>query len=210
MVTRFILERYEDWLEPGSLYNSKLLHSEKSDRILVCPSHLGQGYIQEIPLRDDLSLVIKNYRLDRDLIIDIPSHDSSIRFSFPLTGSDARYSTFYVCFGLREIHIARCLRLAPQSHQQIFDVQIVFTQSTIVTYLQEFMARLLPQTYCIAEQITRSIHRYQKGYSTSNTKEMLDRILQDAIYADSDTTAFRQQFGINPKVLQMQVKQRAS
>ncbi|MEM8832652.1 MAG: AraC family transcriptional regulator, partial [Cyanobacteria bacterium P01_G01_bin.19] len=119
--------------------------------------------------------------LGRDLIIDQPSHDSSLTFSFPLVGSDARHSIFYPCFGLREIHIMR-------SQQQIFDVQIVFTQSAIVTYLQEFMARLLPPTLCIAEQITRSIHLDREGYSTSNIKEMLERISQNDIPDDSDAT----------------------
>lgn len=182
MVTRLVLNRWSDWLEPGSTNDSRLLHSDLSDRILVCPSHLGQGYIQEVILGDDLTLIIQNYELDRDLIIDLPNHNSSLRFSFMLTGYEARYSFCEVCFGLREIDIER-------SHQPIFDVQIVFTQSTFMSYLQEFMARLLPQTLEIAEQVIRSIYRYQKGYSTSNTKEMLDRIfLQDAIYADSDAT----------------------
>ena len=81
MATRLALEQWSDWLEPGSPSDSRLLHSDKSDRIFVCPSHLGQGYIQEIVLGDDLSLVIENYRLDRDLIIDIPCHDSFVQFS---------------------------------------------------------------------------------------------------------------------------------
>ncbi|PSB09523.1 AraC family transcriptional regulator [Pleurocapsa sp. CCALA 161] len=181
MVTRLMLERYEDWLERGSYKDSRLLHSDKSDRIQVCPSHLGQGYRQEIPLRDDLSLVIENYRLDRNLVIDIPSHNSFVAFGFPLTGADARHSLFDVCFGLREIHIK-------QSQQQIFNVEIVFKQSTTAIYLQEFMARLFPQTLDIAEQVIRSIYRYRKGYSSSNTKEMLERVLQDTISVDSHSS----------------------
>ena len=178
MVTRLVLNQWSDWLEPGSPNDSRLLHSDKSDRILVCPSHLGQGYRQEIPLRDDLSLVIENYRLDRNLIIDIPSHNSFVAFGFPLTGADARHSLFDVCFGLREIHIKR-------SQQQIFKVEIFFKQSTTAIYLQEFMARLFPQTLDIAEQVIRSIYRYRKGYLASSTKEMLERVLQDTISVDS-------------------------
>ncbi|MEM8672887.1 MAG: helix-turn-helix transcriptional regulator [Cyanobacteria bacterium P01_G01_bin.67] len=181
MVTRLALKQLSDWLEQGSTNDSRLLHSDKSDRIQVCQPHLGQGYIQEIILGDDISLVIKNYRLDRDLIIDKPKHDSSVQFSFTLTDFDGKHSKFDVCFGLRGIDIMR-------SRQPIFKVEVIFTQSTLLTYLQEFMARLLPQTLYIAEQVTRSIHQYREGYSTSNTKEMLDRIVQDAIDADSDAT----------------------
>lgn len=182
MVKRLALKQWSDWLELGSTDDSRLLHSDKSDRILVCSAHLGQGYIQEIILGDDLTLVIKNYRLDRDLIIDTPSHDSSVQFLFPLTDSNVKYGVFYTCFGLREIlHLVR-------SRQPIFQVQIIFTQSTLMTYAEEFIARLLPQTLDIAERATQSIHRYQEGYSTSNTKEMLDRILQNAIDADSNAT----------------------
>lgn len=180
MVTRLALEQWSDWLKPGNTDDSRLLHSDNSDRIYVCLSELGQGYVQEIPLRDDLTLVIKNYQLERDLIIDKPSHDGSLTLSFPLTdSSNARYSTFNPCFGLREIDIVR-------SHRQVFEVQVIFAQSTFVTYLQEFMARLLPQTLDIAEQVVRSIYQHQKGYSTSNNKEMLDKILQDGTDANSD------------------------
>ncbi|MEM6614149.1 MAG: AraC family transcriptional regulator, partial [Cyanobacteria bacterium P01_C01_bin.72] len=136
MVMRLVLEDFSDCFEQGSTNDSRLLHSDKSDRIQVCQPNLGQGYIQEIILGDDISLVINNYRLDRDLIIDKPKHDSSVQFSFPLTDSDARYSTFDVCFGLRVIDIMR-------SRQAIFKVEVVFTQSTLLTYVQEFMARML-------------------------------------------------------------------
>ena len=181
MVTRLALEQWSDWLEPGSYTDSRLLHSDKSDRVLVCPSHLGQGYIQEIILADDLTLVIENYKLDRDLIIDIPCHDRFVQFSFPLKGSNAKHSLFDVCFGLREIHIER-------SHRQVFKVGVVFTKSAIVTYLQEFMARLSPQTLDVAEQVIRSINLYQRGYSTSSIREMLEIILLNKIDTDLDGT----------------------
>ena len=181
MVTRLALDRWSDWLEPGSTRDSRLLHSDKSDRILVCPSHLGQGYIQEITLADDLNLVIENYRLDRDLIIDIPCHDSFVQFSFPLEGKDAKHSLFDVCFGLREIHIER-------SHQPVFRVGIVFTKSAIVTYLQEFMAILSPQTLDIAERVIRSIYLYREEYSGSSTIKMLEAILLCAIDTDLNAT----------------------
>lgn len=181
MVTRLALKQWSDWLEPRSTDDSRLLHSDKSDRILVCPTHLGQGYIQEIILGDDLSLVIENYRLDRDLIIDIPCHDSFVQFSFSLKGDNAKHSLFDVCFGLPEIHIER-------SRQQVFNVKVVFTKSEIVTYLQEFMARLSPQTLGIAEEVIRSIYLKREGYLTSNTKEMLERILLGKIDTDLDAT----------------------
>lgn len=181
MIERLTLNRWWDWLESGSPSDSRLLHSSKSDRILVCPPHLGQGYIQEIVLEDDLSLVIEKYCPERDLIIDIPCHDSFVQFSFSLEGDDAGYGLFDVCFGLREIHIER-------SHQPIFNVNVVFTESAIVNYLQEFMARLSPQTLGIAEEVISSIYLKREGYLTSNTQEMLEKILLGKIDTDLDAT----------------------
>ncbi|MCG8362025.1 MAG: hypothetical protein MJA27_01680 [Pseudanabaenales cyanobacterium] len=58
MTTRLVLNHWDDWLLPGSPSDTRLFHADASDRIFVYPSHLGQGYFQEILLRDDLTLFI--------------------------------------------------------------------------------------------------------------------------------------------------------
>ncbi|MEO0988034.1 MAG: AraC family transcriptional regulator, partial [Cyanobacteria bacterium J06639_14] len=67
MLQRLVLNHWDDWLEPGRPNDSRLFHADASDLILVCPTHLGQGYFQEILLRDDLSLFIHDHVFDQDL-----------------------------------------------------------------------------------------------------------------------------------------------
>ncbi|MCJ8283558.1 MAG: hypothetical protein MJK14_28190, partial [Rivularia sp. ALOHA_DT_140] len=64
MRRHLVLERLHDWLVPGNINDTRLFHSEASDYIRLCPPQFGQGYIQEIPLREDLVLIIIDYTLN--------------------------------------------------------------------------------------------------------------------------------------------------
>ncbi|VEP17540.1 Transcriptional regulator [Hyella patelloides LEGE 07179] len=178
MTMQLALNSWEDWLVPGSPSDPRLLHSENSDRILVYPSHLGQGYRQEILLRDDLSLVVIDYALDRYLTIDPLSTGDCLKFEFRLAGFDAGYSFIIPYCGLRQLSIAR-------HRKRTFEVEVIFKRPTLLFYFQSFMERLSPQTYCIAERVIKSIYRYQEGYCTSSTAVMLKQILQRAKNPDS-------------------------
>ena len=182
MVTKLILEQWSDWLEPGSSDDSRLLHSDTSDkpngmaslRIFVCPPNFGRGYYQEIILQDDFTLIINDYTLERDLVIDAPSQNSLLEFDFRLGGTDAGYSFFVPYFGLKDLGIER-------SHQRNFKIEICFKKPALLTYFHEFMANLPSEIQAIAEKVIQSIYRYQSDRSTSNAEAMLDRILQDRI-----------------------------
>ena len=169
-----MLERCEDWLEPGIYRDSRLLHSDKSDRILVCPSRLGQGYFQQIELREDLTLEIFDYTLSRDVVIEAGSVSDPLKFEFQLAGTDAGYSFFAPNFGLKQLWFER-------SHQRVMRIAVVFKPPTLMTYFQEFMSHLPPPTYRIAERVIKFLYQYQNGYTISSTTKMLDRVLHNAI-----------------------------
>ena len=174
MATKLVLEQWSDWLKPGNKSDSRLLHSDKSDRIFVCPPNFGRGYYQEIFLQDDLTLVINDYTLDRDLVIDAPSQNNLLEFEFRLEGADAGYSFFIPYFGLKDFGIER-------SRQRVFQLGICFKRPALLTYFHEFMANLPPEIQAIAEKVIQSIYQYQSDRSTSNAEMMLDRILQERI-----------------------------
>lgn len=178
---RLILNHWEDWLLPGSPSDSRLLHSDASDRILVCPTHLGQGYIQEILLCDDLALIILDYTLNQEVVIDAPGESSRLEFEFQLAGPGAGYSFFIPYFGLKEFGVKRA-----QKH--FFKVEVVFKRSLLMTYFQAFMERFSPQTRCLAERVIRYMYTHQRGRSTSTTAGMLNQILQGAIAPASHLT----------------------
>lgn len=176
-----MLERYEDWLERGSYKDSRLLHSDKSDRLLVYPSHLGRGYRQEILLREDLSLAIIDYTLNRNLTINAPGKNNYLKFEFRLAGSDAGYSYFIPYFGLKQLGIA-------SAKQRVFEIEITFKPPTLLCYVRSFIERLPPQMYCIAQRLLESIYGYQRGCSILNTEATLDRVLHQANTVDRSLT----------------------
>ncbi|MEM9009441.1 MAG: AraC family transcriptional regulator, partial [Cyanobacteria bacterium P01_F01_bin.86] len=82
MVMRLQLNHWDDWLLPGHPDDSRLFHADHCDRILVCPDHLGQGYIQKIQLRDDLTLRIHDYQLHRNILVNGPGEPNRLEFEF--------------------------------------------------------------------------------------------------------------------------------
>jgi AraC-like DNA-binding protein len=181
MTTRLVLNHWQDWLVPGNPGDSRLFHSDTSDRILVCPDRLGRGYIQEILLRDDLTLLIHDYTLHRDVAIEALGESNLLAFDFQLASPKAGYSFFFPYFGFKEYIVKR-------ARQRFFKVKVCFKQPTLITYFQTYMERLSPQTRGIAERVIQSMYRYQGGGSISTTTGMLNRIVQGAIASHSHLT----------------------
>lgn len=129
------LYHWNEWLQPGNPDDSRLFHSDSSDRIWVCPPDLGQGYIQEISLRDDLSLNIYDHQFYQDLLIDIPDSINRLEFEFALEGDElAGYSCVVPSFGFKDFVVKRARR--------VFKLEIVFQYPSLLTYYQAFRERL--------------------------------------------------------------------
>jgi len=172
------LNHWSDWLLPRSPNDVRLFHSDSSDRILVCSPHLGQGYIQEIQLREDLSLRINDYTLHQDLVIDVPGQSNILEFIFPLTSSDARYSYVDPHFGLNSFTIKLALK-------RVFKLEVFFQRPSLITYFQAFREHLSPQTRSVAEQLTQYLSEYF-GTSRSSPDETLSQLLQGEITLTPD------------------------
>lgn len=181
MTTLLQLKRWEDWLQPGSPDDSRLLHSDPSDYISVCRPQFGQGYIQSIPLRDDLWINILDYTLTDDLVMDAAVAGNHLEFEFPLTGALAGYSFFIPNFGFKGLTIWR-------AQQRVFKVEVFFRWSTLISYFQAFIARLSPHAGSVAERMIQAMYRHQSGGSLSTPDRMLSRVMQGEIAARSHTT----------------------
>ncbi|MEM1256371.1 MAG: AraC family transcriptional regulator [Cyanobacteria bacterium P01_H01_bin.21] len=177
MTTRLTLNHWKDWLLPGSPGNMRLLHADASDRVLVCPPELGQGYFQEILLRDDLVLFIHDYTLNQDLVMDLQNEGDRLEFDFPLVGANRGYGFVVPYFGWRTLTFKR-------AQKRYFKVEIFFKRPTLIPYLQAFMERLSPQNQSIAEQIIRLMYRYHGGGQSTNPVGMLDRIFDRSNISD--------------------------
>jgi len=171
MTTRLALDHWQDWLLPGTPNDPRLLHADGCDRIYVCPPHLGQGYIQEIPLQDDVSLVIIDYTLTDDVIIDAPGEGNRLEFEFQLAGPEAGCSLFVPHFGLKQLGVK-------QKRKQVFKLEVIVKQPSLLDYFQAYIERLSPQAQSVAERTIRAMYGYQTSGSLSTLTRMLHRIGQ--------------------------------
>jgi AraC-like DNA-binding protein len=181
MVVRLVLNDWKNWLIPGSRNDSRLFHADRNDRVFVCPPHFGQGYIQEIPLRDDLSLFIHDYTLDRDLVIDTFGESNCVEFEFTLAGTKSGYSFFQPHFGLKKL-------IVKPSKKRFFKIEVIIKQETLLNYFQIFMECVSPETQSVADRVLRSLYQPQKRGSSLTPTAMLNRIFQKGITADSHLT----------------------
>ena len=55
MASRLVVDSRDGWLTPGSASDPRLFHADPSDRILLYPAGVGEGYRQYITLSDDLT-----------------------------------------------------------------------------------------------------------------------------------------------------------
>ena len=174
MTTRQVLHHWEDWLLPGSQSDSRLFHADVSDQILVYPTHLGCGYRQKIPLRDDLALVILDYTLSQEVVTHLPDAGDCLKFEFR---PDAGYSSFLPKFGLQNLGVT-------PAHRRTFEVEVIFKLPSLVTYFQSFMERLPPQTRGLAERTLLALYRYRTGGAFSTMTGMLHRMFARAKECD--------------------------
>ena len=190
MVTLLRVNQACDWLLPGSPENQQLLHSERSDRVFVCPPSLGHGYCQEIPLRDDLMLVIIDHTFNQDCVIDAIGEGNRIEFAFHLTDRHAAFSRFVPHFRLRQLVWLRAKR-------RIFNVEVFFKRPTLINYVQFFIERLSPQAKLAAEHILQALYRHQVGDSSKSITEMLSCIFDPIATQDgSDIIAAERVFSL--------------
>ncbi|MEM1256533.1 MAG: helix-turn-helix transcriptional regulator [Cyanobacteria bacterium P01_H01_bin.21] len=169
MKSRLVLSHREDWLLPGSPDDSRLFHADLSDQILLYPSSVGQGYRQKIRLQDDLTLVIMDYALNCDVLFDIPGENVCTKFEFPLSVGP-RYSEFVPIVGFRMLGTG-------QPKKRVFEIEVIFEGSSILTYAQACLERFPIHTQQIVEGIIKALWRFQGGRSGLDTAEILNRLV---------------------------------
>ncbi|MEM8639240.1 MAG: helix-turn-helix transcriptional regulator [Cyanobacteria bacterium P01_G01_bin.54] len=177
MATRWELKRWVDWLKPGSPDDSRLFHADPTDLISVVPAHLGEGYVQEIPLQDNLSLAILRYKLTRDLLLDFPNGQPHIEYEFLLGGPFAGNSLFVPEPGFKRLGI----KLA---RKDVFKVELILTQSTLIPYIQTYVEHLSSRGKAVVEQLAQAM--CQTSFSQPNPR--IEQLLQRGFIPEPDLT----------------------
>ncbi|MGD1931783.1 MAG: helix-turn-helix transcriptional regulator [Leptolyngbyaceae cyanobacterium] len=173
MTTRLQLKNWTDWLLPSDADYTRLLHADVSDHIQVCPPQLGHGYLQKITLRDDLTLVILDYTLHQNVVVDAAGEGESLELTFHLDSRTPGYSFFCPDFGLRDLAVM-------PTQQRFFKVELFFKRPTLAPYYQTFLERLPAQTYDTVEHIIQSLSRTPGRMARTHVAEKLDHLQQAA------------------------------
>ena len=169
MADRLSLSRWDEWYDIGSWQDPRLFHGDPSDRILVCPHRLGDGYYQQIFLEDDITLVILDYELHQDLVLDIPGDCSGIEFEFQLAGPQPGYSFFVTYFGMPSMVIKR-------ARNRYFKVEVFFEPPTLSSYFQAILERFTPKDQQVANNVLKALYRACGGSHSPTQTALLKRI----------------------------------
>ncbi|MFG6101424.1 AraC family transcriptional regulator [Leptothoe sp. EHU-05/26/07-4] len=170
MTSRFLNPR-SNYLHPGSPDDSRLFHGDSSDQIQVWSPQVGQGYLQTIPLREDLSLVILDYTMRNTVLTHIPKQRASLEFEFQISGSAPGQSGLTPHYGLGDLNIE------PAQQRQLKVEIFFFGPSAFMAYYQ-LIAELLPfQALDIFHKSVQCMHHAQFGYQAISPQAALIQIL---------------------------------
>ncbi|MGD1850135.1 MAG: helix-turn-helix transcriptional regulator [Cyanophyceae cyanobacterium] len=171
MMTALQLHNWIDLLQPGTASDTRLFHADSSDRIRMCPEHLGQGYYQYIPLQDDLTLVILDYTLNQDFAVETTGPGDSLEFTFHLHSRTPNQTIFCPDFGWPSFAVI-------PAQQRFFKVELFFKRPGLVEHYQNFLDRLAPPIYDVLTSnmgaMFRSFSRHRDVSSTAEMAKMID------------------------------------
>ncbi|MEL6401219.1 MAG: AraC family transcriptional regulator [Cyanobacteria bacterium J06626_4] len=173
MASRF-LNQVSDHLHSGSPSDSRLFHADPSDQIQVWSPQVGQGYVQTIPLREDLSLVIVDDTMHNAVLMNTCKQEAALEFEFQLAGATPGQSSLAPHFGMRGPNTR-------PAQQRRFKVEIFFGPSAFMTYYQLIAERLPPQALNLFHKSVECMHRSQFGHQAASPQAALTQILSRTV-----------------------------
>ena len=169
-----VLHHRENWLLPGSPDDSRLFHADPSDQIQVWSPQVGQGYVQTIPLQEDLSLVIVDDTMHNILLMNTYKQQASLEFEFQLAEPAPGQSSLTPHFEMRGLNIR-------PAQQRRFKVEIFFGPSAFMAYYQLIAERVPPQALNLCHKFVQRLHCSQFGCQAASPQAALSQILAHKI-----------------------------
>ncbi|MGD1936563.1 MAG: hypothetical protein ACFCA4_03265 [Cyanophyceae cyanobacterium] len=170
MTSALQLGNWIGMLQPGTTSDTRLFHAGSSDKIRMCPDHLGQGYYQYIPLQDDLTLVILDFTLNQDFAVEATGPGDSLELTFHLDSHTPNQTFLCPDFGWPTFTVI-------PAQQRFFKVELFFKRPGLVEHYQDFLERLASPTYDI---LTKGIFQLpanrQSARSPKAIAKMIDRL----------------------------------
>ena len=173
MASRF-LNQVSDHLHPGSPSDSRLFHADPSDQIQVWSPQVGQGYVQTIPLREDLSLVIADDTMHNAVLMNTCKQEAALEFEFQLAGATPGQSSLAPHLGMKGPNTR-------PAQQRRFNVEIFFAPSAFMTYYQLIAERLPPQALSLFHKSVECMHRSQVDHQAVSPQAALTQILSRTV-----------------------------
>ncbi|MEM9009442.1 MAG: AraC family transcriptional regulator [Cyanobacteria bacterium P01_F01_bin.86] len=165
-----------DYWHCGSHNDPRLLHSDSSDQIRILSPQVGEGYIQEIPLQEGLSLVVMDYSVHSIFAYTTARRSSPhLEFEFCLHGQAAGQASFIPHLDLQEICLLR------SAHPRRLKVEVMVRHSMYADYSQTLLEHLPSQDKALLLNWASQVYRSQRGYSAKSPQTALDTVLSGDI-----------------------------
>ncbi|MGD1939039.1 MAG: helix-turn-helix domain-containing protein [Cyanophyceae cyanobacterium] len=190
-----LLQNKSDYLHSGSADDPRLSHADLSDQIQVWNSAFGQGYKQTIPLRDDLSLVIGDDKINNPLVISSPGRkDAALNFEFQLSGAASQQSSFSPQLGPMALDMRH-------AQQRTFRIEVLVGPSAFMTYYQRITDRLSPQALTSLNQFIELAHYGLFGGRPDSPRQALEQMLTPSNISPPSMEQIMEDFCSTPGLL---------
>ena len=223
MAERLTLNRWDEWFDAGSWQDPRLLHTDPSDRILVCPTALGDGYYQNIFLENNVTLVILDFSLGYATRHPITAAMQTILeqiLQCPYRGTARRHYLKQKALELVDMRLAAMTRprLPLDELNHIYQAAAFLRENVTNPPTVETLARHIGTNHLKINQGFHQVYGttpfgYLKDYRLTQAKHLLisselsvAQVAAAVGYSSRSrfATAFRQRTGINPKTFQLQ------
>ncbi|MEM1256677.1 MAG: AraC family transcriptional regulator [Cyanobacteria bacterium P01_H01_bin.21] len=175
MAIQFFKQK-SDYLHSGSPDDSRLFHTDSSDQIQVWLPHVGQGYMQTIPLQEGLSLVILDYTVHNTFLSHYPRRSQFLEFEFCITGPSSGHSTFY-----RPIDLTSLLAVCKPQQQRQIKVEVCFGPPFFMPYLHKVFEHLASQEQKLIYTWADQVYRSQLGYGATSPQVAFKHMMNGTV-----------------------------
>jgi AraC-like DNA-binding protein len=152
--------------------------SDSFDVTWLYPSHLGRGFVRDIELREGIDLIISQYQLYDDVIIQLPEREHPIEYSFFLSGgfNNTSNSVHAGQYTLYSSGMAPVESTESSSGEQILEVNVHIDPEQFLTHWQHALDDITP----VLQRLIRpasSIYLTQTGAMSLAMQTAVQQIL---------------------------------
>ena len=165
-----------DYWRRGSPDDPRLFHTGPSDRIRVLSPQVGEGYIQQIPLQEGLSLIVRDYLVHSTFVYTTARRTKPcLEFEFCLGGRAAGRASF-----IPHVDLQENFRIQSAYPRQL-KLEVIISHSMLDAYSPTAFKSLHPLDQAILFDWVDRMYRLQRGYAAKSPQAAFNQLLSGAL-----------------------------